>query len=273
MSLDTRSTKTVRVHGSGPERHLPGRSRCRPPPTTATSAGRASTPWRRRADTGTTPATSASPVSAPCPQCGTPRSGRDRFCESCGFDFAREAAADAAPADGPGWAATVGPDRDQYARVAPDGLTFPDREAPRTIVLDAGRFRIGRRRTERRRHARDRAQRPGGVAPARDALRIEDGDWAIVDEGSANGTTINADPDPIPPTPRSPCATATASTSARGRRSRWPPAEPQKSCGCRIPSRRTSAARRARFSFCGSSPTPNRSNSTRRWALTASTLR
>jgi FHA domain-containing protein/double zinc ribbon protein len=150
------------------------------------------------ADTGTTPATSPSPVSAPCPQCGTPRSGRDRFCESCGFDFAR--IADPPPvAAPPAWAATVGPDRDQYTRVAPDGLAFPDHEVARTFVLDAARFRIGRRRTSGADAPEIELSDPAVSRLHASLVRVEGGDWAIVDEGSANGTTVNADPDPIPP--------------------------------------------------------------------------
>jgi hypothetical protein len=139
-----------------------------------------------------TSATSPSPVSAPCPRCGVPRTGRDRYCESCGLDFTAGESASA-------WAITVGPDRDYFARTAPEGLAFPDGESAQTIALDGARVRIGRRRP-----------------PGEDALEIElrdpavsrlhatlvnaaDGSWAVVDEGSSNGTTINAHADPIAP--------------------------------------------------------------------------
>jgi pSer/pThr/pTyr-binding forkhead associated (FHA) protein len=78
-------------------------------------------------------------------------------------------------------------------------VAFPDGEAERTIALDKARVRIGRRRS------------PGEDAPEIELgdpavsrlhatlVRAQDGSWAIVDEGSSNGTTINADPDPITP--------------------------------------------------------------------------
>jgi FHA domain/Double zinc ribbon len=142
----------------------------------------------------TSPATSASPVSAPCPQCGAQRAGQDRFCESCGFDFAT-AGDDDVPAGG--WAATVGPDRDYFTRMAAEGLAFPDDEQARTIALDAPRLRIGRRR------AGDDAPEIALGDPAVSRLhaslvRDQDGSWAVVDEGSSNGTTINGAADPIP---------------------------------------------------------------------------
>jgi hypothetical protein len=151
-----------------------------------------------RPDTSATPATSASPVSAPCPRCGTARTGRDRFCESCGQDFADGVPAAPAGVSAAGWAASVAPDRDYFARVAADGLDFPDGEAARTVALDAARVRIGRRRSG--------GEEPeialGDPAVSRlhaTLVRGRDGSWAIVDEGSSNGTTINADDDPIPP--------------------------------------------------------------------------
>ena len=159
------------------------------------------------ADTGATPVTSASPSSPPCPQCGASRTGRDRFCETCGFDLAQPAApapSDAAPSalnDGspPVWAAEVAPDLAYFERMAPDGLVFPHDEAARLVVIAAARVRIGRR------------AHPGEDAPEIELgdpavsrlhatlVRAPDGAWAIVDERSSNGTTINDDNDPIPP--------------------------------------------------------------------------
>jgi FHA domain len=159
------------------------------------------------ADTSATPVTSASRASPPCPQCGTPRTGHDRFCETCGFDLAQSAApppsgaSPSGPADtSPSvWAAEVAPDLAYFERVAPEALTFPHAEAARTIALDATRIRIGRR------------SRPGEDAPEIELddpavsrlhatlVHAPDGAWAIVDERSSNGTTLNDDNDPIPP--------------------------------------------------------------------------
>jgi rubredoxin len=150
------------------------------------------------AETGTSAATSASPVTAPCPQCGAARSGHDRFCEDCGFDFS----APAPPSrDGvaPAWAARVAPDREQFARVAPEGLAFPDAEPERTIALDVARVRIGRRRSAGEQTPEIAVGDPGVSRLHATLVRAADGGWAIVDEGSANGTTINAGDDPISP--------------------------------------------------------------------------
>jgi hypothetical protein len=149
-----------------------------------------------RPDTSATPATTPSPVSAPCPRCAAPRSGRDRFCESCGFDFATGAPAAAAGASG--WAASVAPDRDYFERMAPDGLSFPDRDGAQTIALDAERIRIGRRSGGADAPEIELGD-PGVSRLHATLLRSPDGLWSIVDEGSSNGTTINANPDPIPP--------------------------------------------------------------------------
>lgn len=171
------------------------------PPDTAVKEG--ATP----ADTSATPVTSASPASPPCPQCGAPRTGHDRFCETCGFDLAQPAAptppdtsrSAAGGASLSAWAAEVAPDRAYFERVAPDGLAFPHSEAARMVVLAATRVRIGRR------------ARPGEAAPEIELgdpavsrlhatlVRAPDGAWAIVDERSSNGTTINDHNDPIPP--------------------------------------------------------------------------
>ncbi|HEY7621568.1 MAG TPA: FHA domain-containing protein [Solirubrobacteraceae bacterium] len=139
----------------------------------------------------TDPVTSASPARAPCPQCGAPRTGHDRFCEICGFDFA-------ADASGPGWAAQIAPDHAYFQRVAPEGLAFPYGEVGQTVALDAARVRIGRRRED----AEDAPEiELGDPAVSRlhaTLVRAHDGSWAIVDEGSSNGTTLNADAEPIP---------------------------------------------------------------------------
>jgi FHA domain len=139
----------------------------------------------------TGPVTSSSAASAPCPRCGAPRTGRDRFCEICGFDFAAAACA-------PDWAAQVAPDHAYFERLAPEGLTFPYGEVGQTVALDAARVRIGRRRPD----ADDAPEiELGDPAVSRlhaTLVRAQDGSWAIVDEGSSNGTRLNADVEPTP---------------------------------------------------------------------------
>jgi ribosomal protein L37E len=139
----------------------------------------------------TGPVTSPSPTSAPCPRCGATRTARERFCETCGFDFA----ADTSAAD---WAAQIAPDHAYFDRVAPEGLTFPYGEVGQSVALDAPRIRIGRRRE----NAADAPEiELGDPAVSRvhaTLVRAQDGSWAIVDEGSSNGTRLNADAEPIP---------------------------------------------------------------------------
>jgi len=163
------------------------------------AASAAALPDAGPADTGVTPITSTSPISAPCPQCGAPRTGRDRFCESCGFDLAAgvpAAPGDASPSD---WAAAVAPDRDYFARTTPDGLAFPEDEAARTVALDRARLRIGRRRSTGEDPLEIELGDPAVSRWHATLVREPDGSWAIVDEGSSNGTTINADAEPIAP--------------------------------------------------------------------------
>jgi hypothetical protein len=125
--------------------------------------------------------TSATPASAPCPHCGTARAGRDRYCEGCGFDFLAE------PAAARAWSVVVAPDREHFARTAPEGVSFPAVPAPpRTVALVDSTVRIGRSRAD--------LEIDGDPAVSRlhaSLVRLHDGRWAIVDEGSSNGTTLN----------------------------------------------------------------------------------
>jgi len=142
--------------------------------------------------------TSASPASAPCPHCGAARAGRDRYCERCGFDF-RARAGPSSPRHA--WSVVVAPDAEQFARAAPDGLSFPAAPAaPRSIALDASPVRIGRSRS--RADMQPDIDIVGDPAISRlhaSLVQQDDGSWAIVDEGSSNGTTINADERAIAP--------------------------------------------------------------------------
>ncbi len=125
--------------------------------------------------------TNVTPASAPCPDCGDARAGRNRYCERCGFDFL--VAAKPAPA----WSAVIAPDANHFARTAPAGLSFPAvPAAARRIALVASPVRIGRRQPDI-----DVSDDPAVSRLHASLVRQDDGSWAIVDEGSVNGTTIN----------------------------------------------------------------------------------
>jgi hypothetical protein len=149
--------------------------------------------------------TSTAAVAAPCPDCGAPRAGTDRYCEACGYDFVdgtseRSAAASAASAP---WTAQVLADREYFERVAPEGVSFPGPQPSRSFALDKHEVRIGRGGT-----STDAAHEVELAAPAEDPavsrlhailVRQVDGSYAIVDQGSSNGTLINDEPTPIAP--------------------------------------------------------------------------
>jgi hypothetical protein len=121
--------------------------------------------------------TNSTPASTPCPRCGTPRTGRDRYCEQCGFDHT------AAPA----WSVRVTVDPEYFARLAPRGLSLPAAPPPpRTVALEASPTRIGRGAEL------DLSGDPAVSRVHASLLRADDSGWAVVDEGSSNGTTLNA---------------------------------------------------------------------------------
>jgi FHA domain len=143
------------------------------------------------------PAVAAAPSAATaqsCPQCGAPRSGDDRFCEGCGYDFVS-----GAPVEVADWVAIAATDREQFDRTEHGSLTFPLAAAERRFPLTAPAVRIGRGR-------RGADQEPPeidlGVPPLDPGVsglhavlrRREDGSYAVCDLGSTNGTTINDDP-------------------------------------------------------------------------------
>jgi hypothetical protein len=132
----------------------------------------------------------------PCPACGAPRSGDDRYCEDCGHDFTAPRGA------GTQWEAIATVDRRQFERQATEGLSLPAEGAERRFLLNAPQMRIGRRR-----------ERPGEPVPEIDLggppedpgisrmhavlERQDDGTYRVRDLGSTNGTTLNDDPRPI----------------------------------------------------------------------------
>jgi hypothetical protein len=136
----------------------------------------------------------------PCPVCGAARSGEDRYCEGCGYDFHGPPPAPA-PA---GWEAVVAADRVQFDRLAVDGVSFPAAYSERRIVLGDGESRIGRSRghPEERAPEIDLAAAPADPGVSRLHAMLErrgDGGIVVRDLGSTNGTMVNDDPKPIDP--------------------------------------------------------------------------
>jgi hypothetical protein len=129
------------------------------------------------------------PPSEPCPACHTARHADDQYCEECGYDF--EAAT---PVEWL-WRVTVSADRARFDALRPDDLVFPVDAPTLTVMLDEASVTVGRRSPAR------------GIEPdiglggryddpgvSRRHLRFDrtaDGSYAVVDCGSANGTTVN----------------------------------------------------------------------------------
>jgi len=181
--------------------------------------GAAIDPSRAPAPAAPVPAADASPA-PPCPDCGTARDGR--FCEVCGYDFLASPT-DAAPArpetaaPAPGspvvpasaarWRVVVTADRAYHARMEAaadaeaESVTFPAYCPERRFELTGDEVLIGRR-------SRSRGVEPAVdlTGPPEDAavshmhallVRTPAGTWTVVDLGSANGTFVNEETDPI----------------------------------------------------------------------------
>lgn len=134
--------------------------------------------------------TSPSARREPCPACGATRSGDDRYCESCGYDF--ESPAPVAST----WEAVATADRAQFERLAVDGVTFPDAYAERRFALREGENRIGRSKGHPGEEAPEIDLATPPVDPGISRLhavleRRADGTCVLRDLGSTNGTAVN----------------------------------------------------------------------------------
>jgi hypothetical protein len=134
----------------------------------------------------------------PCPACGAPRAGDDRYCEGCGHDFLARV-----PAPTP-WEAVVTADRAQFDRLAVPGLTFPVDYLERRFPLAEGENRIGRSRGDPGEDLPeiDLATPPidPGISRLHAVLdRRGDGICVLRDLGSTNGTALGDEPAPIAP--------------------------------------------------------------------------
>lgn len=148
--------------------------------------------------------------SGPCPQCGAPRLGR--YCEVCGYEagsqpVVRTAAADETsqgPRDGPAqtsWTAVITASRSYYETLLAAGdlgttdVPFPDDYPERRIALTGSQMRIGRRSVSREVTPEiDLTGPPADPAISRlHAVLVAqpNGSWAVIDPGSANGTSVN----------------------------------------------------------------------------------
>jgi hypothetical protein len=148
--------------------------------------------------------TSPAPRQQPCPQCGAPRTGDDRYCEGCGYDFVAAPAVAADPGNGPvpaaSWEAVTSADRAQFDRLAPAGLEFPSEYPERHFPISGAEVVIGRTHPPAQPPDINLAGAPEDPAVShRHALleRQDDGSYKLRDLGSTNGTTLNDDPTPI----------------------------------------------------------------------------
>ena len=144
--------------------------------------------------------------SEPCPACHTPRADSDKFCESCGYNFATGQSARSQPpirsADlAERWELVVEADRAYFEQITASDVDFPAHYQARSFVLEQPELAIGR-------HNPNRGVRPQidlSGAPEDPAvshlhailLREDDGSYVLLDPGSSNGTTLNDDPTPV----------------------------------------------------------------------------
>ena len=136
---------------------------------------------------------------------------RDRYCERCGHDEQSPGSLD--------WVIEVAADHEQFVRVGPSDLTWPEARTPVVLALDGDEVRVGR----------DRA---GGMAVNLDGSIADPGSPATTARSSARRTAVSASATLVRRTARpsttttrrsrrSPScgwSTATGSTSAHGPR-------------------------------------------------------
>ena len=149
-------------------------------------------PTHRSARTEQLPSDDPSQRSA-CQGCGAARVDDPRFCETCGHDHTASVI----------WSVEVSADRAYYERTGSD-IPFPNSRVPSVLVFKADEITVGRR-SESRGIAPD-VDLSGdladpGVSHAHATIGRDSASRSltIVDLGSTNGTTINADELPIEP--------------------------------------------------------------------------
>ncbi|TJZ55858.1 FHA domain-containing protein [Streptomyces piniterrae] len=114
-----------------------------------------------------------------------------------------------APVVGAGWVVAIAPDREYFmammGRSGPEaaGLNLPAYSPEQVLPLANGQISVGRRRNSTGEAPDVDLGRPPedpGVSHQHALLvQQQDGSWAVVDQNSTNGTTINLGEDPIQP--------------------------------------------------------------------------
>ena len=150
--------------------------------------------------TATTTATATPTVTVPrCPNCGSPP-GSATACIECGYSLGTPDVSP--PWEEQNWEVLIRPDRAFYETQEPDGMDFPEQTSSRRVLLTGDHIRIGRRSTSRAIDAEidlSGALEDTGVSRRHAVLmRQPEGNWALVDLDSTNGTFLNGDEEPIP---------------------------------------------------------------------------
>ena len=146
-------------------------------------------------------------LKAVCPNCGTPRSADEAFCEVCGLDFASGKLPTAPPppstpatSAGPvetGWVVVVEVDTEFFASNENDAsLAPPAGVAAKEIPLRSDEILIGRTSASSNIHPDVDLGSDVGVSRKHATLKRREDAWAIVDLGSTNGTAVDGKPLP-----------------------------------------------------------------------------
>ncbi|MFF1449463.1 FHA domain-containing protein [Streptomyces sp. NPDC058274] len=147
---------------------------------------------------------------------GQPQAQAQAQAQQGGYGYPQAAATQAPPGPGPGyqqqpltWTATIGPDRAYFMammqRSGPEaaGLNLPAYSPEQQRPLTGNQMTIGRRR-----HSTGDTPDIDLSVPPEDpgvshqhAVLVQqpDGSWAVVDQNSTNGTTVNGGEEPIQP--------------------------------------------------------------------------
>jgi hypothetical protein len=142
----------------------------------------------------------AAPAGPPitCPHCTITQDADNKYCEACGYDFANGTApfpiVSAAPV-AVVWEAVVSADAAYHARSGATDVVFPAGAPERRFTLTRPQELVGRKSDARGIHPEiDLASPPEDTAISRShctLVRQPDGTYAIVDNGSTNGTFLN----------------------------------------------------------------------------------